>query len=167
MRLPRRHFLVIVAASVWWADLGRLFGLPMGGTPADWSVGVRRWVDTLLPRDGSSPAASELQVHQQIVAKAAETPHYTRLLRAGMQWADKQARDRNASSFLSLHEAGREAIVAQAEAMGTKTMPGMFFYQTLKDARQFYYEHAASWPGVGFPHAPQPLGFPDYAEAPD
>lgn len=166
MRLPRRRFLFIATASALWAGIDRLFGVSTVA-PDRLSGGLRGWVDTLLPRDAESPAASELQVHRQIMEKAVRTPGYTRLLKAGMRWADTQAAERGAVSFLALNETGREAVAAQAEAMGLKSVPGVFFNQTLKDARQFYYEQASSWAGVGFPHAPQPIGFTDYMEAPD
>ncbi|MFQ3224785.1 MAG: hypothetical protein ACI8Z5_001037 [Lentimonas sp.] len=124
------------------------------------------WLDTLFPREGESPAASELQVQQQILEKAASLPQYHQLLVVGMRWADAQGVVLGAPTFAALDDAGREGVVARAEAMGPKSMPGLFFYHTLKDARQFYYEHASSWAGVGFPHAPQPYGHTDYMEAP-
>ena len=165
MSLSRRRFLLLTAFSALWASFSRLFA----ATPKrsdELSDRLSGWVDTLFPRDGDSPAASELRVHQQIIERAAGIPQYHQLLEVGMRWADAQAVLQGAATFAALDDAGRESVVAQAETMGTKAMPGLFFHHTLKDARQFYYEDAASWAGVGFPHAPQPYGYVNYMEAP-
>ena len=93
-------------------------------------------------------------------------PDYSKLLRAGIRWADAQAAQFEGASFFQLNEADRVKVVMQAESLGLKAVPGLFFYHAEKDARQFYYGHAESWAGVGFPHTPQPIGFLDYSEEP-
>ena len=164
MSLSRRRFVLLTALLALWARFGRLFAADVKVNDEAKVLGA--WVDTLFPLDGESPAASELQVHQKIIEKSAGIPQYRQLLEVGMRWADAQAVVLGATSFASLDESGRVSVVSQAEAMGLKAMPGLFFYHTLKDARQFYYAHEASWAGVGFPHAPQPYGYTDYREAP-
>ena len=165
MLVSRRRFLLLTAFSSLWTSASRLFATSSKGLdPLEGRLSA--WLDTLLPRDGESPAASELQVPQQILTKAASIPQYRQLLEVGMRWADAQAVLLGAATFVELDEVGREVVVAQAEALTLKSMPRKFLYYTLKDGRQFYYEDAASWIGVGFPHAPQPYGFMDYMEAP-
>ncbi len=165
MSFTRRRFLLLSVLSAVWAGVGRLFG-QQAEVASESSDALSGWMDTLFPADGESPAASELQVHEQILAKALAIPGYHNLLKAGIRWAETQAVARGATSFAALDEADRETVVTQAEAMGHKVMPGLFFYHTLRDGRKFYYGHRESWAGVGLPHAPQPIGFLDYTEAP-
>ena len=165
MSLSRRRFVLLTALVGLWARFGRLFA--SDSVKEDSQVeGLGAWVDTLFPADGASPSGSALGVESQILEKAASIPQYQQLLSIGVRWAHAQALARGVASFAALDVEAREAVVAEAEAMGLQAPPGLFFYHTLKDARQFYYGHQASWDGVGFPHAPQPIGFTDYMEAP-
>jgi len=128
--------------------------------------GFAAWMDTLYPADNISPAASDLGVHLQIKEKAVSVRNYTELLKRGMAWADAEAPALGAKSFADLDESGREKIVSTAEAMEETSVPGLFFFHTLRDGAHFYYGHRESWTVVGFPRPPQPVGFPDFAVPP-
>ena len=165
MVVSRRRFVLVTVLVGLWARFGQLFAAKPEAVDNEMEA-LGAWVDTLFPEDDQSPSGSALGVQSQILEKAAAIAPYQTLLSVGLRWANAQAAERGAASFATLDVEAREAVVAEAEAMGRRTSPGLFFYHTLKDARQFYYGHETSWSGVGFPHAPQPLGFVDYMEAP-
>ncbi len=166
MLFSRRRFV--------WAGLvvglstlaGRLRGQTNVVSAQVLESGLQAWVEALLPSDEMSPGAGRLDVHLEVLAKAAELRPYRQLLELGLRWADGEARQSGALNFAALDARSATAIVARAEAMGLNAMPGLFFYHTLRDAKAFYYLHEESWAGVGFPRAPQPFGYMDYAEAP-
>ena len=165
MYVSRRRFILVTSLIGLWLKCGRLLAAknePRDGT----ELGLGAWVDTLFPADERSPSGSALGVQAQILEKAAAIAPYQELLSAGVRWANAQAVACGAESFTALSLEAREAVVAEAEAMGIRKMPRLFFYHTLKDARSFYYGQAGGWSAVGFPHTPQPLGFVDYMEAP-
>lgn len=165
MYVSRRRFVWVTALIGLWARFGQLFAAKVeAGDDEVEALGA--WVDTLFPEDDQSPSGSALGVHVQVLDKAAAIAPYQTLLSGGLRWANAQAVARGAASFAALDVEAREAVVAEAEAMGNQRAPGLFFYHTLKDAREFYYGHEASWAGVGFPHTPQPYGFVDYMEVP-
>ncbi|MEN8724853.1 MAG: gluconate 2-dehydrogenase subunit 3 family protein [Lentimonas sp.] len=132
----------------------------------DLELGLQAWVETLLPTDQHSPGAGSLGVHLDILEIAKSKLQYQQLLKVGMLWADTEARKWGALNFADLPVEQAELLVGKTESMGLQAMPGLFFYHTLKDAKAAYYTRKESWSGVGFPHAPQPLGYIDYAEAP-
>ena len=167
MYVSRRRFVVLTSLVALWARCGRLFAAKAQVAEGELEA-LGAWVDTLLPADDLSPSGCALGVQSQILEKAVSIAAYQTLLSVGLRWANAQAVVRGAVSFAALDGEAREAVVAEAEGEGEgrRTPPGLFFYHTLKDAKQFYYEHEASWAGVGFPHTPQPLGFVDYMEAP-
>jgi hypothetical protein len=165
MPVSRRRFILVTALSACWAMAGRLFGA-IPRDVADFELGLLAWVETLLPSDAVSPGAGRLNVHLEIIAKAEANARYVALLRAGIVWADAEARKRGKARFVELDTDAMEAVVSGAESMGLKTVPGLFFHHTLKDGSDFYYGHKESWASVGFPHPPQPIGFLAYTEAP-
>lgn len=160
MKLSRRRFV---------ASTGIPAFFPEGISAAESKLqrDLRAWLDTLYPADEVSPAATELNVHLAIEEKAESVHNYSELLRRGTAWADEEAAALGKTGFAELDEAGREKIVSTAEAMEATSVPGMFLLHTLRDGALFYYGHEAGWAVVGYPHPPQPVGFPDYSEPPE
>ncbi len=165
MPVTRRRFVSTTASLA--GSVAGLESLPAtGAEPTPLETGLQAWVDTLFPEDEQSPAAGSLGVHLRIQKRASEIPEYEALLEKGMAWADSQAISLGKLRFAQLDEPDRVKIVAAAEASRQGSGTWLFFFHTLRDSTAFYYEHEESWSGVGFPHAPQPIGFPDHAEAP-
>ncbi len=129
-------------------------------------LALQAWVETLLPSDEGSLGAGRLNVHLDVIELASENKQYQQLLEIGIRWADTEARKLGVEGFAELSPEQAEGLVSLAESMGLQSMPGLFFYHTLKDAKRVYFARKGSWGGVGFPHAPQPLGYMDYTEAP-
>lgn len=127
---------------------------------------LEAWIDTLLPMDEVSPAASEFGVDADIANKARDDPSYLRLISKGCLWLDQQARKRGMQGFAQLDEAGRERIVSLAEQAKTRSVPRAFFERTRSDAFQYYYARPESWDMLNYAGPPQPQGFPDYTQAP-
>ena len=100
---------------------------------------LQAWLDTLLPADEFSPAASELGVSSRIVSKTLGNPDYLRLIRAGCRWLDQQALARGVQTFVRLGAPEREHVVRLAEQATMKSLPRMFFEHTRTDAFLFYY----------------------------
>ena len=144
--------------------VGRLRGESVSSD--DMATCLQAWVETLLPTDDLSVGAGSLMIHLKVIEKADGISQYRSLLELGVVWANSAAKRHGASSFAALKPEQAEAVVAEAEASGLNAVSGLFFYHTLRDAKHYYYLDAASWPGVGFPHTPQPLGFMDFTEAP-
>jgi hypothetical protein len=121
------------------------------------------WLDTLIPAD-ATPAATQLGVDKQLLAKAQQ--EYHDLLEFGQHWLNAQARKRGAANFPALDEAGREAVTALAAAQGDDKAEHRFFLKTRQDAFGFYYSQPESWAGLAYRGPPQPLGFMDYEQPP-
>jgi len=127
---------------------------------------LQAWLDTLLPADEFSPAASELGVDIRIVGKALGNPDYLRLIRAGCRWLDQQAMARGAQPFARLDAPGRENVVRLAEQATMKSIPRMFFEYTRADAFLFFYTQQETWGMLDYPGPPQPRGFMDRTTRP-
>ncbi len=121
------------------------------------------YLDTLLPGDGA-PSASQLSIHELVVDHAMEIPDYVQLLSLGCQWLNGQAGP--GADFGMLGEAARVRLVTLLEHAEQGSIARQFFDRTLFDAMQFYYAHPRSWTALGFAGPPQPVGFPDYRQAP-
>jgi len=124
------------------------------------------WIETLIPADEVSPAASELGVSSLVTVKAIGNPNYLKLIQAGCRWLDKQARSRGGKNFATIDVADRERVVRLAEQATAKSMPRMFFEHTRQDAFHFYYAQPETWLMLDYPGPPQPQGFMDYTRPP-
>lgn len=163
MTLSRRKALAVVAGPILFRETNHA---------AEADEALRRptlsaWIDTLYPEDESNPAASALGVPDQIEWKASTVHNYTELLKRGTAWANAEANRAGKESFADLEEADRAKIVTTAESMPATSVPGMFFLHTLRDGALFYYGNRETWAAFGFPHPPQPTGFPGFAAPPD
>ena len=127
---------------------------------------LQAWLDTLLPADEVTPAASALGVDIRIADKALGNPHYLKLLRTGCRWLDQQARQRDKRTFENLDSPEREHVVRLAEQAAAKSLPRMFFERTRKDAFLFYYTQPETWLILDYPGPPQPRGFMDHTRPP-
>jgi hypothetical protein len=123
------------------------------------------FLDTLLPADGESPAATALAVDRKVLAALAGRP-YRRLLVQGCLWLDREARRRGGTDFAGLGQDARDVIVAFADSRRAGSPPRAFFETVRRAAFTAYYADARSWPDIGYDGPPQPAGFPDHASPP-
>ncbi len=130
------------------------------------SITLRAYLDTLLPADDISPSASTIGVHKHLLKKAQDDALYRRLLLLGTRWLEQQAQARDPVSFAALGEERREQIIMLAEDAPATALERVFFEHTRVDAFESYYSDPAIWATLGYPNAPQPLGFVGYGSAP-
>ncbi len=167
MKTNRRLFLKYSVLTSFLARSQALFAGLILQAPrrSDPLRAVPPYLDTLIPED-ESPGATRLQVDRQILGQARRGTAYRRLLIQGCRWLDREARRLGARDFAGLSPAGRETVVERAAAEKRGTLPRKFFDVTRNDAMSFYYSHAESWKGLGYPGPPQPFGFFNYTQPP-
>lgn len=115
------------------------------------------YLDTLLPEDPLSPAASQLGIHTLILDEFAASPIQTRLLRAGCTWLDLAAEG-------SFREAGpqvRDVIVNWMTQSDWNRVPRRFHEVLRQRAMELYFSRPESLGGLPISRPPQPLGYPE------
>jgi hypothetical protein len=173
MTPDRRRFLIGAIATVGAGLSRRLFGASlMPGASGEASLDaaqlscLRAWLDTLLPSDEFSPAASELGVLVSIAADARDDWRLLEVIARGCRWLDIQARHQGAQGFTQLDLAERERVAMLADQSGAGSVARMFFEHTREHAFRHYYAQPASWKMLNYAGPPQPLGFMDQALPP-
>ncbi|MGJ8641690.1 MAG: gluconate 2-dehydrogenase subunit 3 family protein [Opitutaceae bacterium] len=165
MSFSRRHFIGSLTLGM-LTLVNRLKGAQLPKDSPALEAVLFAWMEVLLPSDDRSPGAGRLNVHLEIMEKARANRQYLQLLEIGVKWVNTESQKLAGKDFVKLSNEQAVAIVTKAESIGLQSMPGLFFYHTLRDGKQFYYAHKETWAGIGFPHTPQPLGYMDYTEAP-
>ena len=118
------------------------------------------FIDTLLPADALTPAASALRVPHDILREAAQNANYLGMIESGCAWLDRAA----GGSFAVSSTETRDATVAKMALLGWDAPP-RYFYEVLRQrAIELYYAHPASWGGLAITRPPQPIGYPDHAK---
>jgi hypothetical protein len=124
------------------------------------------YVDTLLPAEGASPSALELDVQQKMADYAARHRGYLALLQQGTRWLHHMARRDTGSGFADLSPSQRTGFVRMAELAEPKSNLRRFFEISRRDAFRRFYADPRAWADLGYPGPPQPLGFLDFAQPP-
>jgi Gluconate 2-dehydrogenase subunit 3 len=117
--------------------------------------------DLMFPGDGGLPGATELKIHDRLIAMA----DLHEAMAYGVAWLDVWAKSNGASDFLSLDEEARTAAIEAA------------FASEIEDARQFaillryhgglnYYSEPRIKETFHYTGPPQPEGFPDFQDPP-
>lgn len=123
-------------------------------------------VDTLIPDDGATPGAVQTGVEKRLVAMTQSIRQYRVLIVNGCLWLDDEARKLGAPSFTDLGEEQRNAIIERASRAEQQSVPRRLFEATRNLVFFAYYGSASGWQAIGYGGPPQPVGFPDYAQAP-
>ena len=114
------------------------------------------FLDTLLPQDAFSPAASSLGIGQDLVALGPAGSDWHRFLGLGTAWLDGL----NAAGFAQLPPDARVRILEWMQQADTREIPGRFFQIIRRLAIELYFTHPASLAGLNLNTAPQPEGYP-------
>lgn len=151
----RRRFLWLlgaaasVAGGAWW------WRTAAPALAAGEVAGLSRLVDQLIPRD-DYPGAVDLAVDVAIAAAIAESGARLRLAREALPWLERAA-----------GEAADWSRALDAAWAQPAAAPSRRFVHWLRlEAMKRYYADPRAWPGLGYPHPPQPAGYADYRAAP-
>ncbi len=162
----RRRFLFKLPAIPLLAGLITLLpGRAMAATPSRAQAArpqlvtptLTAFLDTLLPRDVQSGAASDLGVPQAVLAEAARNALYGRLVDIGCRWLDQAAEGRFADAAPEV----QQLIVAWAAQSDWNQVPRRFYELVRQHALEVYYSQPAAWGGLPVSRPPQPLGYPE------
>ena len=168
MKLTRRHFFGATLAAYFTNSVGRAATtkVPPTGFSAEEFATFVAFVDTLIPADRHTPAASDLDIPRRLIDATKRTPAYIKLLKLGCRWLDRRARTVHGSVFVTLSERQKEKIVDQVAGVTAKGLPYAFFHSVRQNALTLYYARSESWAALGYDGPPQPNGFPDYHQPP-
>ena len=153
--IARRRFLALVAAAgaALLARRGRAASAPASLEPA-----LAAFIDTLLPADDMSPAASELGIAKTMLAESAADELYTRLITVGCAFLDRAAEGKFAESNARV----RDVIVTWMTEADYDEVPRRFYEVVRQRAVELYYSRTEGWGGLPIRRPPQPLGYPDH-----
>ena len=154
--VKRRRFIFYLASllpAVALAQTGRKTNPETGRIAAT----LAAYLDTLLPQDALSPAASKLGIHTRILDEYAASPLQTRLLRAGCSWLDLAAE----GSFRDAGQPVRDVIVTWMAQSDWNRVPRRFHEVLRQRAMELYFSHPKSLGGLPISRPPQPLGYPE------
>lgn len=152
MNLTRREFFVGLLWGVLALGSGRLRASE--NTPSDRAT-LLTFVDTLLPADAFSPAASAVGVADVVYKWFSATRGRRVLLRNGCAWLNAQA----GGDFAALTDDQRERIVVWMMESPRSQGPRVFYERTRQEAVTAYYALPLSWQGMAISHPPQPRGY--------
>jgi hypothetical protein len=168
MRIKRRSFIHLLMAlgpayvlrSLW------LEAFAMPAKEHDPFRALAPYLDTLIPED-QTPSATQLGVDRDLLEYVEGKRLLRALLQEGCIYLDKMAQTGGVNSFAELDEDAREDIVRLTDEAPRDRISGFFFNFVRDRAFKIYYAHPQSWVGLGIDSTPQPLGYPDYVQAPN
>lgn len=126
--------------------------------PASLEPTLAAFVDTLLPADDLSPAASDLGIAKTMLAESAGDELYTRLITVGCAFLDRAAEGR----FDESNARVREVIVSWMSEADYDEVPRRFYEVIRQRTVELYYSRPEAWGGLPIRRPPQPIGYPDH-----
>lgn len=154
MRPDRRRALIAgFAAGLMQAPLA---GVLQAASDAVERTALDAFLDTLLPADAVSPAASALGIGDEILDLAAGSDLFVRLLALGSEFLNAAG----PVPFAELPPDARHRVAAWMEASDYDQIPGRYFHLVRQSAVEFYYARPEAAAGFGLNVAPQPAGYP-------
>lgn len=152
VELTRRQLLL----GVLWA--GTLIGpgrLLAASPPPEVAPTFRAFIDTLLPADDHSPAASALGIDRLLLDNSRHSRGLRALLEGGCRWLDQQA----GGDFTRLDAAQQLRLVDWMATANAGAGPRVFYDRYRHNALLAYYAMPEAWGGMPLPHPPQPRGY--------
>ena len=117
---------------------------------------VAAFLDTILPRDSLSGSASDLGVHDKLLAFSRTDSNFSRLLDIGCQWLNMTGGE----PFAKLSGGQQNAIVSWMSAADWNEIPRRFYELVRQVAIELYYANPAAIHGLPIGRSPQPQGYP-------
>lgn len=156
--------LLGVAASAAGAWILKRIFLP-GRLDTSGRATLETLLDTLIP-DGEFPGHRATGVLPKLLSDLEGSRQTRRALVEGIDLLDRGARRAGSRSFRDLPAPRRAELVREIADAEEGSLP-RFFYQSVRNrAMEIHYSSPETWNAVGFTHAPQPDGYPDFAEKP-
>ncbi|MGQ0565861.1 MAG: gluconate 2-dehydrogenase subunit 3 family protein [Gemmobacter sp.] len=119
-------------------------------------------LDTLLPDDGLTPAATALGLDAELRDLLAGNDLLSRLFATALDWMDSQG----PRPFRDLSPADRTAMLAAMAASDPNLIPGRFYHVVRALAVELYYARPEALAGLPLRPAPQPFGYPPQGDPP-
>lgn len=117
---------------------------------------IAAFLDILLPRDALSGSASDLGVHDRLLAFARTDANFGRLLSLGSQWLNMTGGE----PFAVLSGDQQSAIATWMSTADWNEIPRRFYELVRQIAIELYFTQPAAWAGLPIFRPPQPLGYP-------
>lgn len=163
MKLARRKFLMrsvaaglgLVIPTQLQAQMLNSRVASLGSTLSYHSPTIAAFVDTILPEDGVTPAASALGVDQDLIEFLLAVPQVGETAIIMCDWLDKPGPTR--FSMRSAHQ--RLEIVDLISTAPVNTMEGWFYTNMRLLAIEFFYAKPEALVGLELSAAPQPEGY--------
>ena len=114
------------------------------------------FLDILLPRDALSGSATDLAVHDQLLAFARTDASFGRLLGIGCQWLNMTG----GVPFAQLSGDQQTAVVTWMSTADWNEIPRRFYELVRQVAIELYFIQPAAWGGLPISRSPQPRGYP-------
>jgi hypothetical protein len=151
LRLSRRRLL---AASLAWIVTPAAAWPQTPGGPD--TATLSAFVDTLLPEDAVSPAASTLGVPDAILDFSADVSGLGDLISGGTAWLNKTG----GPPFAQLPEQDRTRLITWMAESDPAGGPNRFYEVVRLLAVEFYFARPEAISGFPLNTAPQPRGYP-------
>lgn len=120
---------------------------------------LRILLDSILPADDLTPAASTLSVHSQLLAIAQQDATLGRLISQGCGWLEQTY-----GALSALNTAQIEQLLQAMSVADWESGPRVFFHEIRDRSVQLYYADSRSWAGLAVNRPPQYLGYPAAVE---
>jgi hypothetical protein len=151
----RRRLCQIVGA--FFLGLGVSPGQALAAAPAlHQRATVAAFLDILFPRDAISGSATDLGVHDKLLAFSQGDENFARLLDIGSQWLNMTGSE----PFAGLPDDQKTAIVTWMSESDWNQIPRRFYELVRQIAIELYFSQPASWVGLPIHRPPQPFGYP-------
>jgi len=149
--LTRRQAAASLAAAciLGWVAPARAQGSINGRT-------LKAVVDTILPADALTPAASALGVDRDIAQIAEDHALIGQLVSLGLGWLDEIS----GGDFAAQSEAARLDLLRFAMAQDYNQIPGRFSALLRELTMQLYYDQTDGYADLPLNPTPQPMGYP-------
>lgn len=154
--IQRRQLLKAVGAFFVAHGAGLTPALGSEKIPANLEATLAAFVDILLPKDASSPAASTLGVHSQILGLAPPGSQFEKLLDYGCRWLNMTG----GPPFAELPPIQQYQIVKFMTTAPWNEVPRRFYEIIRATSVSVYYGDPAAWNGLSLTQPPQPMGYP-------
>lgn len=118
-------------------------------------------LDTLIPADKLTPAASTIGVGSILLKQAESDAIFRPWLMEGLKWLDQGV----IGSFAKRSENERTQLVQQLANSAVGSQPRIFFELLRVRTMTAYYADPRSIVGLAIDRPPQPIGYPDFADA--